>query len=1845
MGEDSILFGKLTGRRRFRAGAVDTFRHRRPRAVPPRPIRALAVLSFALVAAAPADAEAQPTLAIESAARHPTKDPFEVTLTFSESVMGLDAGEVTVKNGTGASFSGSGTTYAVTVTPAANFEGDATVSVAAEAATANGVGNAAASASFAVDTKGPVLSSATVNRKTLFLAYGEPLGSAEPDASAFTVKAGADPSNLSDVSLASMDAVSVSGSRVTLKLASAASAGDTVTVGYAVPMSGAKIEDLLGNPAGTLTDEEVEQAPAAMTGDFELSCPAPSAAEGTTLTCTLANLGTQAEPWPVVGLLHLSTDIDRAIVRRDVTLSITGTDPDNGLWWIGQTLVGYSRFDWSGTAAAGVTRDVTVAVVGDGDYEPAERFHLGLAAVGSRSVGALLDTAFAIVIEESDVKSGDATLSALEAAAPAGELFSLGFAADKTTYVMEVDYEVTEVVVRPTPAHARAAVSVNGDAVVVGSGSKALPLAVGNTTTTVEVTAEDETVGTYEIEWTRAARPEQVEALADGFRLRCRSWVLEGMGPDCDLANTNSGSRDWPVVAVLHSSADSERALVSRDSTNADDASFVRDVRITGGNKQAGYNYGHGELFSGESRSERLVYGYEKFDWDGRGNANQERRIPIEVIDDNHRDTASETFYVTLAPSGYSGLSRLVDNKVPVVILCAPRLLTATPGDQALDLSWAAPGCDSAPTGYKVQWRSGTEAYDPSRQADVSGLSHTIPSLTNGTEYSVRVIAVRTGGDSEPSNVLTGAPDSNPASETGSPAVNSPPAFTSPAAFTVDEHRTAVGTLAAWDSDGLDVVVDCRVTGGADAALFEIRRVDRLVFLTAPDYEAPRDAASVDPPNDAGDNRYHLVVTATSGTGARAMTAEQALLVTVADVREAATLAVTGLSSDTVAENSSYSAAPVLDGTPIGDVAWTVEGVDAAAFAIVESTGVLSMAARDYEDPADASGDNDYEVTVRATDEDENTAVAEITITVTDVREVADFSVSGLSSGTVAENSVYSAVPMVEGTSIGYVDWTVEGIDSASFAFDFLTGRLTMGAQDYEDPADAGGDNDYEVTVRATDEDENTSSASITITVTDVAERSTVRIDGLSDDTIGENEPWRSPTPTVTGAIGSVSWTREGEDAGHFEIDPDSGVLTLPGQDYEAPADENDDNVYRVTVKATDSDANQALQSIAITVTDAIEASNLVIEGLADALTPENVPWTSSAPTVTGAVGSVTWSKEGTDADDFSIDARIGVLTLPSRNYEAPSDDNQDNVYDVTVTVTDADENRASVVVSVSVTDSAETSNVNIVGLADESTRENAAWTSPAPVAEGAIGTVSWDKEGADANLFGIDPSGGTLTLDRQDYESPSDADRDNVYAVTVKAVDSDGNADAQALRVTVTDEREISTVRVSGLSSDLVTENQAWTSPVPEVTGGIGSVTWSRHGEDAGDFTIDVDTGVLTLPAQDYELPRDADRDNTYLVTAIATDADDNQGEQSIEVTVTDVDDSAAQPPGTGGGTGGGGGGGSANRPPVVEEQIVAQTLAAGEVLELDISRNFYDRDQRALDYTVMSSDPDVAAVEVDRQGVLTIRGLSRGVTRVTVTAADRRDERASQTFTVQVLGPALVALIPRASDPVREGFVRVINHSGEEGEVSIEAIDDRGTSAAIVMLTIGANAVAHFNSGDLEQGNPTKGLSGGVGSGEGDWRLILDSELELEVLAYVRTADGFLTSMHDTAPKSDGVYEVATFNPGSNPNQLSRLRLINPDTEEAEVTIKGVDDAGASPGAMVEIVVPGGASVTLTSAELEAGTGVTGALGDGRGKWRLLVRSDRPIVVMSLLSSPTGHLTNLSTVPDRDWAGSPQR
>ena len=61
-------------------------------------------------------------------------------------------------------------------------------------------------------------------------------------------------------------------------------------------------------------------------------------------------------------------------------------------------------------------------------------------------------------------------------------------------------------------------------------------------------------------------------------------------------------------------------------------------------------------------------------------------------------------------------------------------------------------------TGYTVQWKSGNQNYDSSRQATPTGASHTITGLTNGTQYTLRVKATNGTGDGAWSADATGTP-------------------------------------------------------------------------------------------------------------------------------------------------------------------------------------------------------------------------------------------------------------------------------------------------------------------------------------------------------------------------------------------------------------------------------------------------------------------------------------------------------------------------------------------------------------------------------------------------------------------------------------------------------------------------------------------------------------------------------------------------------------------------------------------------------------------------------------------------------------------------------------------------------------------------------------------------------------------------------------------------------------------------------------------------------------------------------------------------------------------------------
>ncbi|WP_407269160.1 beta strand repeat-containing protein [Tenacibaculum maritimum] len=497
------------------------------------------------------------------------------------------------------------------------------------------------------------------------------------------------------------------------------------------------------------------------------------------------------------------------------------------------------------------------------------------------------------------------------------------------------------------------------------------------------------------------------------------------------------------------------------------------------------------------------------------------------------------------------------------------------------------------------------------------------------------------------------------------------------------------------------------------------------------------------------------------------------------------------------------------------------------------------------------------------------------------------------------ENVAITETPVLTGTPIGTPTYTITGgEDQGLFTIDAATGAVTLPGQDFENPADANGDNVYEVEVTVTDADGNTDKATVAITVTDVVETAAITLADVNEST-PENVAI-TETPVLTGTpIGTPTYTiTGGEDQGLFTIDAATGAVTLPGQDFENPADANGDNVYEVEVTVTDADGNTDKATVAITVTDVVETAAITLADVNES-TPENVAITET-PALGGAtpIGVVTYTiTGGEDQGLFTIDTATGAVTLPGQDFENPADANGDNVYEVEVTVTDADGNTDKATVAITVTDVVETAAITLADV-NESTPENVAITeTPALGGATPIGVVTYTITGGeDQGLFTIDAATGAVTLLGQDFENPADANGDNVYEVEVTVTDADGNTDKATVAITVTDVVETAAITLADVNES-TPENVAITE-TPALGGAtpIGVVTYTiTGGEDQGLFTIDAATGAVTLLGQDFENPADANGDNVYEVEVTVTDADGNTDKATVAITVTDVVETAA--------------------------------------------------------------------------------------------------------------------------------------------------------------------------------------------------------------------------------------------------------------------------------------------------------------------------------------------------------------
>ena len=368
-------------------------------------------------------------------------------------------------------------------------------------------------------------------------------------------------------------------------------------------------------------------------------------------------------------------------------------------------------------------------------------------------------------------------------------------------------------------------------------------------------------------------------------------------------------------------------------------------------------------------------------------------------------------------------------------------------------------------------------------------------------------------------------------------------------------------------------------------------------------------------------------------------------------------------------------------------------GADAAFFAIDSNTGALTfLAPPDYEAPADADGDNVYEVTVEVSD-GALTDTQAISVSVQPLNEHNPVITSdgGGATANVNVNENTTAVTTVTATDADLPAQTLTyaiagGADAALFSIDGNTGALTfLAAPDYEAPADANGDNVYEVTVQASD-GTLTDTQAISVTVQPVNDNNPVITSDGGGATASVNVNENTTVVTTVTATDAdlpaqtLSYAiAGGADAAFFTIDGNTGALTfLAAPDYEAPADADSDNVYEVTVQASDGTLTDT-QAISVSVQPVNDNNPVITSDGGGATASVNVNENDTAVTTVTATDAdlpaqtLTYAiAGGADATFFTIDSNTGSLTfLAPPDFESPADANGDNVYEVTVQVTD----------------------------------------------------------------------------------------------------------------------------------------------------------------------------------------------------------------------------------------------------------------------------------------------------------------------------------------------------------------------------------------------------------------------------------------------------------------------------------------------------------------------------------------------------------------------------------------------
>ena len=500
--------------------------------------------------------------------------------------------------------------------------------------------------------------------------------------------------------------------------------------------------------------------------------------------------------------------------------------------------------------------------------------------------------------------------------------------------------------------------------------------------------------------------------------------------------------------------------------------------------------------------------------------------------------------------------------------------------------------------------------------------------------------------------------------------------------------------------------------------------------------------------------------------------------------------------------------------------------------------------------------------------------------------------------------------------------------DSDAFTIDWATGQImTKGELDHETKAT------YEVVVRATDpagipgagtaEPANSATVTVNITVTDKNEAPEVSSSGDADVTFDEvNDGIATVLGTYTATDEDVddddtdvTWTVGGVDRSKFNISTVGALTFKVKPNYEMPTDANKDNVYEVTVQASD-DRLTGMMAVKVMVENEDEGGVVTLSQVQPRV---GVAVKASLADPDGSISKLTWqwmnganNIEGADSDTYKpvagdIDTMLTAKAMYFDGHSEATADATDKEAMVTAdNAVKADIRNAAPVFGDEDPDMEGVQNTMATRNVEENTEGNVghAVTATDVGDDGIPGndddeTPLYTLGGPDAGMFKVGDLGQIMVGDgtELDYETKQ------TYMVTVTATDSFSLSSSIAVTIMVTDVDEMPEIMVGGLaisgmsSVDYADDRRDAVDTYTAVGPNSASARWSLGGTDAGDFRIS-SGGVLTFASSpDFDNPADANGDNVYMVTVKARDSENNMAERQVTVTVTGMDDTTPTP------------------------------------------------------------------------------------------------------------------------------------------------------------------------------------------------------------------------------------------------------------------------------------------------------------------------------------------------------------